>query len=168
MGTHAGERENYVRSFTMVEQAALRRQAEATIEALLDLLNELDGPDNDDEPGTWPEAEWVRASDALPDENCEANGDELDASAPEGWRAVRLACLHEDAEEDDAPEDDDPRENTSLETYGMGFVRSGPDDAEDTHDAEWDTSDYEPSLGWCAHERGISYNGTDDLEAGWL
>ncbi len=36
---------------------------------------------------------------------------------------------------------------TALERAGAGFIASPGDDAEDGHDAEHETSDYEPSLG---------------------
>ncbi len=55
MGTHVRERETHIRDFVMVEQASLRKRTEAAIEALVAMLDELDGdpdlePDNDDEP----------------------------------------------------------------------------------------------------------------------
>lgn len=63
MGTHRRERENYVRHFVMVEQGSFRRQVEAAIERLIDLLDRLDvdpdlEPDNDNEPSlAAPETE---------------------------------------------------------------------------------------------------------------
>lgn len=74
MGTHVRERESYIRDFVMVEQGSFRRQVEAAIERLIDLLDQIDvdpdlEPDNDNEP--WlaaPEPEvpsfptWVAES----------------------------------------------------------------------------------------------------------
>lgn len=55
MGTHVRERERHVREFVMVDQARLRERIEATIEAMIAMLDELEGdpdlePDTHDEP----------------------------------------------------------------------------------------------------------------------
>ncbi|MDR6955966.1 alcohol dehydrogenase class IV [Ancylobacter sp. 3268] len=63
MAPHAGEQENYVRSFTMVEQTGLRKRTEAAIDALMALLDELDGDPDIEDDGTAEDdidhaAEW--------------------------------------------------------------------------------------------------------------
>ncbi|MGQ3674019.1 hypothetical protein ACT6QH_00725 [Xanthobacter sp. TB0139] len=60
MGTHVRERESHVLEFVMVERELLRRRMEAAIEAMLVMLDELDGdPDlepEEDEPWLgWPD-----------------------------------------------------------------------------------------------------------------
>ena len=52
MGTHVRERESYVPELAMVERRQLREHAERTIEALIAMLDELDGdPDlEEDDP----------------------------------------------------------------------------------------------------------------------
>ncbi|WP_454917274.1 S24 family peptidase [Xanthobacter sediminis] len=90
-----------------------RRVIEDRIEALISELDDLDG-----------------------DPDVEPDGDELDTSFVEYRSGSAAGFPDEDAEEDDPQEEDDPREHTALERHGMGFICSGPDDAEDSHDAE--------------------------------
>lgn len=82
MGTHAGERERYVREFVMVEQARLRARMEAAIEAMLAMLDELEGdvdlePDNDDEPSLgWCDGANVHRYGTVDDREVEDEHDE--------------------------------------------------------------------------------------------
>ncbi|MCK0207532.1 hypothetical protein MWN33_05735 [Starkeya koreensis] len=173
MGTHVRERESYIPEYVMVEQYRIRQRAEAAIEGLLALLDELEDPDlepdNDDEPTMgWCEgAAGYGLCPTLADE-CEDGGD---AEHSLGWREQMAGRGQCHTHVDDG-EDDDPREYTALETRGRGFFRSGPDDAEDANDAGWDTADSEPSLGapeadsLTLSQIGWARGAGDDLESG--
>lgn len=75
MGSHVGERENYVRDFVMVEQGSLRRRLEAAIERMIDVLDQLDldpdlEPDNEDEPSLGAlETEMPRSTGWMAERN---------------------------------------------------------------------------------------------------
>ncbi|RTL97429.1 hypothetical protein EJV44_08935 [Ancylobacter aquaticus] len=129
MGTHVRDRRRHVREFIMIERFALRERMEAAVESMLALLDELEGdtdrepdfgdwePDNDDEP--W--LGWSQNGGGSP--NYDAGEDrEYDVG-------------------DDLQGPDVDREYTALEHHGMGFVRSGRDDAEEDDDGGSDVND---------------------------
>lgn len=108
-----------IRQFFRGDETPLRLRIEAAVDTMLALLDELDGdfdlePDNDSEPSLGREGDRLSLFRGLDGfANC-------------------------DAEQDDGEEP----ELTALETCGKGFVYCGPDDAEDTHDAEDDPAEW--------------------------
>ncbi len=92
----------------------------------------------DDGDNREPEAGYDLACD---EDELDGAG-EVDAELSCGWTA-KVDQVHLGQPQDD-------HETTALERYGKGFFRSGPDDAEDGHDAETvfeDGSEDEP-YGW--------------------
>ena len=110
---------------TVAERLAARRELSLIIERALVALDALDGDpdlepagDERDDPGDLYEPS-IGAHEAV---------DQL-----KGWWSTPynrfLNCADLEADDSDA-------EHTALERHGKGFVRSGPDDAEDGHDQE--------------------------------
>ncbi len=132
MGTHVRERETHIREFVMVERQALRQRMEAAIESLLALLDELEGDAdlesaNDDEPSLgWEGGQPSRHFFVAPWDDSIRRYDDTD--------------LEQDAGDEPEGRDTD-REYTAPERAGAGFVYAGHDDAEDSHDAEWDQAE---------------------------
>ncbi|MDF2998708.1 MAG: hypothetical protein K0R27_4345 [Xanthobacteraceae bacterium] len=65
MGTHVRERLSLVPEFVMVERRELRARAEAAIETLISLLDEIDGDTESEDGGDFEDetdhaAEWRR------------------------------------------------------------------------------------------------------------
>jgi len=95
-------------------RSADRRRMEAAIETLIAALDALDG-DSDLEPAT-------------------------DDEPSIGWPlGASGATAFQDS---DDRELDDEREFTALERHGGGFVWSGADDDEDSHDSEYCVADH--------------------------
>ncbi|WGD32028.1 hypothetical protein AncyloWKF20_09505 [Ancylobacter sp. WKF20] len=128
MHMHSGERPSLARTFEMIETTALRRRMERAVEALLAALDELGG-----------------------DPDLEPTGDELDTSAPEGWRRFDMLAANDDAEDDDPAELDDFAEEDDPPEDGH--------DAEDNRDDLEPDADGEPSVGWITNEQGSFYRG---------
>lgn len=167
MGTHVREPERHVREFVMVDQSRLRERIEATIEAMIAMLDELEGdpdfePGNDDEPVLgWHEAARGRGMSLTPD-------DEAESAWSEGEDQDRFT--HNAATEDDepslaAPEPSGiayswprglktpgwgwyaPLGNASQEHWAQGDTHHGAD-LEEEHDGIEPDADEEPALGW--------------------
>lgn len=122
MGIHVRERESFVPYFVMVERRRLRMRAEAAIESLLAILDEIDGdPDlenhdpelDDDGDCHEPELGWTGVGTGW-------RGDDLDGDCS------RIPLNHDFEDEHDGHE---------------------PDEGDEEPDA-----DGEPSLGWSAGE----------------
>lgn len=131
MAPHAGEHPDSVRSFEMIETTALRKRAEAAIDALLALLDEMDGdPDLEEAGDDEPALGW-------------------EGGAPDRFFRVSpwtLARSYDDTDREqdagDEPEGPDTdREYAALERHGMGFIRSGLDDTEEDDPAGGDVLD---------------------------
>lgn len=132
-----------------------RASIEAYVDALIARLDDLDG-DTDLEP---EESDQDAGDQGEPDEDGEpslgfaegaqhASGGGHDEEEPDlGWcnnvGQLRLGEGHHDGDE------------TALERHGAGFVRSGGDDSEDSHDAEAVNED--------GSDTGSSDNGIGDL-----
>jgi hypothetical protein len=101
-------------------RSADRRRMEAAIETLIAALDALDG-DSDLEPAT-------------------------DDEPSIGWPLGASGAVA--FQDTDDRELDDEREFTALERHGAGFVWSGDDDAEDTHDAEYCVADHFGIADW--------------------
>lgn len=131
MHTHPGERPNFVPTYVTIEERRLRKRAEAAVEALLELLDELAPdpemePDNDDEPALgWEGGNPGRYFRVSPWNDNDRSYDDTDREQDAG---------------DEAEAGDGDREHTALERHGKGFVYSGSDDREDEidHVAEWE------------------------------
>ncbi|MEP9348800.1 hypothetical protein [Xanthobacter sp. KR7-225] len=132
MGTHVRERERHVREFVMVDQSRLRERIEATIEAMIAMLDELEGdpdlePDTDEEPGADDEPSLA----AL-----EPSG--IAYSWPRGLKTPGWGWYA-------------PLGNASQEHWAQGDTHHGAD-LEEEHDGIEPDADEEPALGWADGE----------------
>ena len=136
MGTHVRERGRHVREFVMVEQASLRARMEAAIEAMLAMLDELEGE-----------------ADLEPDADAEPNGDDepsLGAQEPSGVAYSWPPGLKTPGQGWYSP-----LGNPSQEHWAQGDTHSGAD-LEDEHDGrEPEQGDEEPDLGWTEEETAL-------------
>ena len=130
--------------FALLDALDLPPMALDVIDDAICTLDALDASDEDREDGGDTEASlgWTAAGACSGYDFDDREHDTADAELSCGWTA-KVDQVHLGQPQDD-------HETTALERFGKGFFRSGPDDAEDGHDAERvdeDGSEDEP-YGW--------------------